>query len=50
MSGELLEDDDRADYATYCPDCDAQFYEDEEGFDWEQCIECGSSNVYEVPA
>lgn len=37
-------------YATYCPDCDAMFFEGDEGFDYEICIECDSPNVYEVPA
>ena len=36
--------------ATYCPDCEAYFDENEEGFEWEECIECGSPNVFEVNA
>lgn len=37
-------------YATYCPDCEAMFFEGDEGHDWEQCFDCGESNVYEVSA
>lgn len=39
-----------ADYATYCPDCGQTFFEGEEGFDWEECFECGSGGVFEVQA
>lgn len=37
-------------YATYCPDCEAHFFEGEEGFDYETCFECGEGNCFEVPA
>lgn len=36
-------------YATYCPECDFIAGPDEEGFDYEECLECGSPDVYEVP-
>lgn len=26
---------------TLCHECDAQFYPGDEGFDYEECIECG---------
>jgi hypothetical protein len=26
---------------TLCHDCGAQFYPDEEGFDYENCFDCG---------
>lgn len=42
--------EDVYDYATYCPDCDAIFYQGDEGWDYDECIECGSPNVYEVGA
>jgi hypothetical protein len=43
-------DDERQAYATFCPDCGAIFNDDEDGFDQEECIECGESNCYEVNA
>lgn len=39
-----------ADYATYCPDCGATFCEGEEGFDQDECFECGEANCFEVNA
>lgn len=42
--------DDECTYATKCEDCDAIFFEGEEGFDMEICIECDSPNVYETNA
>lgn len=37
-------------YATYCPDCEATFFENEEGYDRDECFECGEGNCYEVNA
>ena len=36
-------------YVTYCPDCHAQYGPDEDGYDWEECIECGEGNCFEIP-
>lgn len=43
-------DDDEANYTTHCPDCGACFFEDEEGFEQDECIECGETNCFEVNA
>lgn len=43
-------DDLTGSYAMYCPDCEVLIFEDEDGFDAEECIECGECNLYEVPA
>ncbi len=48
--GQIVYDDERQSYATHCPDCGAYFFEDEEGFDQEECIECGEPNCFEVNA
>lgn|ERR1039458_1128835 len=37
-------------YATYCPDCEATFNEGEEGYDQDECFECGETNCYEINA
>lgn len=36
-------------YATYCPDCEAMFFESDDGYSQDECIECGEGNCYEVP-
>lgn len=46
----MNDDKERAYYATYCPECQAMFFDGDEGFDYENCLECGSDAVYEVPA
>ena len=47
---ETLDDEDLQEWATYCPDCEAMYFSDEEGYEWEECIECGECNCFEVPA
>lgn len=50
MPPDDLEPDDGEAFATFCPDCAAHFYDGEEGHGSEECFECGSTDVYEVPA
>lgn len=41
-------DEEIESFATYCPDCEAQVYEGEDGHGDDVCIECGSENVFEI--
>lgn len=34
--------------ATYCFDCSAIFVFGEEGYSFEECLECGESNCFEI--
>ena len=33
---------------TYCPDCHAQYGPEEEGFGWDECIECGGGECFDL--
>lgn len=46
-SAPSQQDDER--YATFCLECGAMYFEGEEGFDYEECIEC-EGDTTEVPA
>lgn len=41
--------DEEESTGTYCPDCGVIIGPEEDGFEYEECIECGSPDVFQVP-
>lgn len=45
------EDDDGVDnYAMYCAECGEMVFDEEDGYDADECPSCGSDEYYEVSA